>query len=79
MITGTIKDYTITTLQNILGMLVIKNGTQTNEIKILNRGTINTHKLDNLDIHTSNSIFFTNHLFSFLYGIVNHTLKIKRK
>lgn len=27
MITGTIKDYTITTLQNILGMLVIQQGT----------------------------------------------------
>lgn len=56
MITGTIKDYTITTLQNILGMLVIQNGTQTNEIKILNRGTIHTNRLDNLDIHTSNGL-----------------------
>ena len=54
MITGTIKDYTITTLQNILGVLVIQKGTQTNEIKILNRRTIYTHRLDNLDIHTSN-------------------------
>ena len=52
MITGTIKDYTITTLQNILGVLVIQKGTQTNEIKILNRVTI----LDNLDIHTSNGL-----------------------
>ena len=56
MITGTIKDYTITTLQNILGVLVIQKGTQTNEIKILNRGTIHTHRLDNLDIHTSNRL-----------------------
>ena len=64
MITGTIKDYTITTLQNILGMLVIQKGTQTNEIKILNRrtihtrrrGTIHTHMLDYLDIHTSNGL-----------------------
>lgn len=56
MITGTIKDYTITTLQNILGVLVIQKGTQTNEIKILNRGTIHTHRLDNLDIHTSNGL-----------------------
>ena len=56
MITGTIKDYTITTLQNILGMLVIQKGTQTNEIKILNRETIHTHMLDNLDIHTSNGL-----------------------
>ena len=56
MITGTIKDYTITTLQNILGMLVIQKGTQTNEIKILNRGTIHNHRLDNLDIHTSNGL-----------------------
>lgn len=56
MITGTIKDYTITTLQNILGMLVIKNGTQTNEIKILNRGTIHTRRLDYLDIHTSDGL-----------------------
>ena len=56
MITGTIKDYTITTLQNILGMLVIQKGTQTNEIKILNRETIHTCRLDSLDIHTSNGL-----------------------
>lgn len=56
MITGTIKDYTITTLQNILGVLVIQKGTQTNEIKILNRETIHTHRLDYLDIHTSNGL-----------------------
>ena len=66
MITGTIKDYTITTLQNILGVLVIQKGTQTNEIKILNRRTIHTRRrgtrtihtnmLDNLDIHTSNGL-----------------------
>lgn len=56
MITGTIKDYTITTLQNILHMLVIQKGIQTNEIKILNRGTIHTHRLDSLDIHTSNGL-----------------------
>lgn len=56
MINGTIKDYTITTLQNILGVLVIKKGTQTNEIKILNRGTIHTNELYNLDIHTSEGL-----------------------
>lgn len=56
MINGTIKDYTITTLQNILGILVIQKGTQTNEIKILNRGTIHTNRLDNLDIHTSEGL-----------------------
>lgn len=56
MITGTIKDYTITTLQNILGVLVIKKGTQTKEIKILNRGTIHTNELDDLDIHTSEGL-----------------------
>ena len=56
MITGTIKDYTITTLQNILGMLVIQKGTQTNEIKILNRRTTHTNRLDSLDIHTSNGL-----------------------
>ena len=66
MINGTIKDYTITTLQNILGILVIKKGIQTNEIKILNIGTIHTrrrgtrtihtHILDSLDIHTSEGL-----------------------
>ena len=66
MITGTIIDYTITTLQNILGVLVIQKGTQTNEIKIINRRTIRTHRrgtrtihtnmLDSLDIHTSNGL-----------------------
>ena len=56
MINGTIKDYTITTLQNILGILVIKKGIQTNEIKILNRGTIHTHELDNINIHTSEGL-----------------------
>lgn len=56
MINGTIKDYTITTLQNILGILVIQKGTQTNEIKILNRVTIHTNRLDNLDIHTSEGL-----------------------
>ena len=66
MINGTIKDYTITTLQNILGILVIKKGIQTNEFKILNRRTIHTsrrgtrtihtHMLDSLDIHTSEGL-----------------------
>ena len=56
MITGTIKDYTITTLQNILGMLVIQKGTQTNEIKILNRRATHTRRLDSLDIHTSSGL-----------------------
>lgn len=56
MITGTIKDYTITTLQNILGTLVIRKGTQTKEIKILHRGTIHTNELYHLDIHTSGGL-----------------------
>lgn len=56
MITGTIKDYTITTLQNILGTLVIQKGTQTKEIKILNRETIHTNELYHLDIHTSGGL-----------------------
>lgn len=56
MITGTIKDYTITTLQIILGRLVIQKGTQTKEIKILNRETIHTHELYHLDIHTSGGL-----------------------
>ena len=66
MINGTIKDYTITTLQNILGILVIKNGIQTKEFKILNRRTIHTsrrgtrtihtHELNSLDIHTSEGL-----------------------
>ena len=57
MITGTIKDYTITTLQNILGILVIQKGTQTSEgFNILYGMTLYTHKLDNLDIHTSGGL-----------------------
>lgn len=56
MITGTIKDYTITTLQIILGRLVIQKGTQTKEIKILCRGTIHTNELYHLDIHTSGGL-----------------------
>ena len=56
MITGTIKDYTITTLQNILGMLVIQKGTQTKEFQVLHSRKCYTHKLDNLDIHTSEGL-----------------------
>lgn len=56
MITGTIKDYTITTLQNILGILVIQKGTQTKKLKILGGMTLYTHRLDNLDIHTSEGL-----------------------
>ena len=56
MITGTIKDYTITTLQNILGVLVIKKGIQTKEFQILHSRKCYTHKLDNLDIHTSEGL-----------------------
>lgn len=57
MITGTIKDYTITTLQNILGILVIQLGTQTNELKVLHRMTLHIHELNHLDIHTSNGLY----------------------
>lgn len=56
MITGTIKDYTITTLQNILGILVIKQGTQTKEFKVLGGMTLHTHELYHLDIHTSEGL-----------------------
>lgn len=56
MINGTIKDYTITTLQNILGVLVIKKGIQTKEFKTLQGMTLNTHELNNLDIHTSEGL-----------------------
>lgn len=56
MINGTIKDYTITTLQNILGVLVIKKGIQTREFKTLQGMTLHTHELDNLDIHTSEGL-----------------------
>lgn len=58
MITGTIKDYTITTLQNILGILVIQKGTQTKTegFKTLQGMTLYTHRLDNLDIHTSGGL-----------------------
>ena len=51
MINGTIKDYTITTLQNILGVLVIKKGTQTKEFKTLQGMNLHTHELDNINIH----------------------------
>lgn len=56
MITGTIKDYTITTLQNILGTLVIRKGTQTKSIQVLYKETLHTHELYHLDIHTSNGL-----------------------
>lgn len=56
MINGTIKDYTITTLQNILGVLVIKKGIQTKEFKTLQGMNLHTHELDNLDIHTSEGL-----------------------
>ena len=56
MINGTIKDYTITTLQNILGVLVIKKGIQTKEFKTLQGMTLHTHELNNLDIHTSEGL-----------------------
>ena len=56
MINGTIKDYTITTLQNILGVLVIKKGIQTKEFKTLQGMMLHTHELDNLDIHTSEGL-----------------------
>lgn len=56
MINGTIKDYTITTLQNILGVLVIKNGIQTKEFKTLQGMTLHTNELNNLDIHTSEGL-----------------------
>lgn len=56
MITGTIKDYTITTLQNILGMLVIQKGIQTKEFKTLQGMNLHTHELDNINIHTSEGL-----------------------
>ena len=56
MITGTIKDYTITTLQNILGVLVIQKGTQTRELKVLHGMTLHTNELYSVDIHTSNGL-----------------------
>lgn len=56
MINGTIKDYTITTLQNILGVLVIKKGIQTKEFKTLQGMTLHTNELNNLDIHTSEGL-----------------------
>lgn len=56
MINGTIKDYTITTLQNILGILVIKKGIQTNEFKTLQGMNLHTHELDNINIHTSEGL-----------------------
>lgn len=83
MITGTIKDYTITTLQNILGMLVIQNGIQTNEIKILNRETINTNRLDNLDIHTSNGLHIksleTNWHYKYIFNITIFVNNIQKR
>ena len=56
MINGTIKDYTITTLQNILGVLVIKKGTQTREFKTLQGMNLHTNELDNINIHTSEGL-----------------------
>lgn len=83
MITGTIKDYTITTLQNILGMLVIQKGIQTNEIKILNRETIHTHMLDNLDIHTSNGLHIksikTNWHYKYIFNITVFINNIQKR
>lgn len=55
MINGTIKDYTITTLQNILGVLVMKKGIETKEFKTL-QGTLHTNELYHLDIHTSGGL-----------------------
>ena len=57
MINGTIKDYTITTLQNILGVLVIQKGTQTRELKVLHGMTLHTNELYAVDIHTSNGLY----------------------
>lgn len=56
MINGTIKDYTITTLQNILGVLVIKKGIQTREFKTLQGMNLYIHELYHLDIHTSEGL-----------------------
>ena len=56
MINGTIKDYTITTLQNILGILVIKKGIQTKEFKTLQGMNLHTHELNNINIHTSEGL-----------------------
>lgn len=56
MITGTIKDYTITTLQNILGLLVIQKGTQTKEFKTPKGMNLYINELYHLDIHTSEGL-----------------------
>ena len=56
MIKGTIKDYTITTLQNILGVLVIKKGIQTKGFKTLQGMTLYTHELYHINIHTSEGL-----------------------
>ena len=50
MINGTIKDYTITTLQNILGVLVIKKGIQTKEFKTLQNVLNNSIEVKGIDI-----------------------------
>ena len=56
MITGTIKDYTITTLQNILGVLVMKKGIETKEFKTLQGMYLHISELYHLDIHTSGGL-----------------------
>ena len=57
MIYGTIKHYTSPKLRKLLGIWIIKKGTQTKERKVLNgRMILYTNKLDNLDIHISNGL-----------------------
>ena len=76
MINGTIKDYTITTLQNILGMLVIQKGTQTKAFKTLNGMTLYTHELYSVDIHTSNGLYIKSLKTNWHYKYIQPKRKI---
>lgn len=75
MITGTIKDYTITTLQNILGILVIQMGTQTEVFNTLQGMTLYTNKLDNLDIHTSGGLHIKSLETNWQYRYIQQKLR----
>lgn len=79
MINGTIKDYTITTLQNILGILVIQLGTQTNELKVVHGMTLHIHELNHLDIHTSNGLYIKSLKTNWYYSYYSHYPPTKTK
>lgn len=79
MINGTIKDYTITTLQNILGILVIQLGTQTNELKVLHGMTLHIHELNHLDIHISNGLYIKSLKTNWYYSYYSHYPQQKRR